>query len=61
MQFYTIVASDYDAALKQARTQYGPGVRIQSRRDFVEKHLFSAKKQCEITFYLVEKKEVSEN
>jgi flagellar biosynthesis GTPase FlhF len=56
MQVYTIVDTDYDAALKQAQNTYGASVRILSRRDFVKKRLFSSKRFCEITLYLVEER-----
>lgn len=57
MQFYTIVAPTYDDALREARTKYGAAVRMQSRRDYVEKHLFGKKHFCEVCFYLVDTKE----
>ncbi|AEV28432.1 flagellar GTP-binding protein [Sphaerochaeta pleomorpha str. Grapes] len=56
MDFITIVASDYDSALKQARSEYGPAVRIQTRKDFFTGTSFTKKSACEISFYLVEPK-----
>lgn len=56
VDFITIVASDYDSALKQARSEYGPAVRIQTRKDFFMGSSFTKKAACEISFYLVEPK-----
>jgi flagellar biosynthesis protein FlhF len=56
VDFITIVASDYDSALKQARNEYGPAVRIQTRKDFLLGSAFNRKPACEISFYLVETK-----
>ncbi|WP_320130763.1 hypothetical protein [uncultured Sphaerochaeta sp.] len=54
MDFITIVANDYDSALKQARSEYGPAVRVHTRKDCTSGSLFGKKPTCEITFYLVE-------
>ncbi|MCH3908574.1 MAG: hypothetical protein LKE28_10175 [Sphaerochaeta sp.] len=46
--------------MKQARETYGSAIRIQSRRDFTRRKLFSTRHFCEISFYLVETPEVKE-
>lgn len=50
----TIVAEDYDAALRQARSEYGSVVRVHTRRDFVTGSVFRHHGACEITFYLAQ-------
>jgi flagellar biosynthesis protein FlhF len=54
MEFKTIVADDYDSALRQARTEYGSAVRVHARRDFVARTGLHRHGACEITFYLVQ-------
>lgn len=54
MEFLKIVAPNYENALREARSKYGASVRMQTRRDYEEKHLFSTKHFCEISFYLVD-------
>ncbi|MCH3921032.1 MAG: hypothetical protein LKE39_11350 [Sphaerochaeta sp.] len=60
LKLLSVIGSDYDAALKQARETYGSAIRIQSRRDFTRRKLFSTRHFCEISFYLVETPEVKE-
>ena len=57
MQYYTVVGSSYEEAVRKAREQYGDGIRIHSRRDYTTGGgLFSRKKQkCEIVCYLAKK------
>ncbi|MFA6844211.1 MAG: hypothetical protein WCR02_00640 [Sphaerochaetaceae bacterium] len=57
MQLFKMIDTDYDAALRQARAKYGPAIRMQSRRDFTRKGLFSTRHFCEICFYLVKEKD----
>jgi flagellar biosynthesis protein FlhF len=54
VDFITIVSSDYDSALRQARLEHGSAVRIQTRRDFAVGSSLSKKSACEISFYLVQ-------
>lgn len=56
MKYITIVAKDFESAVKKAREEYGPAVRIHSRRDKTHKGgLFGLKKipQVELVCYLV--------
>lgn len=57
MEFLTLEASDYESALRQARSQYGNAVRIHTRKDFSKGSVFAKQKRCVITFYLVEAKQ----
>ena len=56
MQYYTVVADSYEQAVEKAREQYGDGVRIHSRRDYMTGGgLFSRRRmQCEIVCYISE-------
>lgn len=57
MEFLSLEAADYETALRQARTTYGPLVRVHTRKDFRKKTLFTSTKRCLITFYLVNREE----
>ena len=54
MQYYTVVGDSYDDAVKKARSLYGDGIRIHSRRDYTTGGgLFTKRRQhCEIVCYL---------
>ncbi len=54
MQYYTVVGDSYDEAVKKARSLYGDGIRIHSRRDYTTGGgLFTKRRQhCEIVCYL---------
>ena len=56
MKYITITASTYEEAVQKARDEYGPQVRIHSRRDYtVGGGLFSRKRQkCDLTLYISE-------
>ena len=56
MQYYTVVAEDYESALKKARELYGSDIRINSRRDyFTRGSLFTRREpRCEIVCYLAQ-------
>lgn len=57
MKYVTITAKDYDEALQKAKNQFGPGIRIHSRRDVVAKGGFlwmSKRNYVEITCYLAD-------
>jgi flagellar biosynthesis protein FlhF len=56
VEFLTLVSTDYESALRQARTEYGKGVRVHTRKDFHTNSVFRKKSCCEITFYLVGEK-----
>ncbi len=56
MEFLSLEASDYESALRQARSEYGNAVRIHTRKDFTKASMLSKQKRCKITFYLVESK-----
>ncbi|MBO8436983.1 MAG: hypothetical protein IAA97_08400 [Spirochaetes bacterium] len=63
MQYYTVTADSYEAAVRKASELYGSGIRIHSRRDYTTGgHLFKRKKQrCEIVCYLAEPTKDDEN
>ncbi len=57
MKYVTIVAENYDDAVKKARTEYGNSIRIHSRRDLTVRGGFlwlGKKPRVEITCYLPE-------
>lgn len=57
MKYITIVAKDFESAVKKAREEYGSQLRIHSRRDtFLRRGLLGLKKvpHVELTCYLVE-------
>ncbi len=56
MEFLQLEASDYESALKQARSEYGNAVRIHTRKDYSKGSLLSKQKRCRITYYLVQTK-----
>ena len=56
MEFLDLEASDYESALRQARSTYGNAVRIHTRKDFTKGTTLSKHKRCRITFYLVDQK-----
>lgn len=55
MEYYTVTAESYDAAVKKAQELYGNGIRIHSRRDYTTHGgLFTRRlPRCEIVCYLV--------
>ena len=57
VEFITLDAVDYDTALKQARAQYGPLVRVHARKDYVSGSVFQRRRGCLLTFYLVQPQE----
>lgn len=60
MDFLTIVANDYESALKQARSEHGQAVRVHTRKDFQIGSLLHPRKACKITFYLVDQKMIAD-
>lgn len=57
MKYITIVAKDFDEAVRKAREQYGPDLRIHSRRDVMGRGGFlwmGKRTHVELTCYLVE-------
>jgi len=56
LEFLDLEASDYESALRQARSTYGNAVRIHTRKDFTKGTTLSKHKRCRITFYLVDQK-----
>lgn len=62
MDYFTIVASGYEEAVKKARQQYGDRLRIHSRKDSVKTSAFGFGKTpvCEITCYLTDAVDYSE-
>ncbi len=62
MDYFTIVASSYEEAVKKARQQYGDRLRIHSRKDSVRTSAFGFGKTpvCEITCYLTDAVDYSE-
>ena len=56
LEFFDLEASDYESALRQARSTYGNAVRIHTRKDFTKGTTLSKQKRCRITFYLVDQK-----
>ena len=56
MDFLTLDAQDYETALKEARTQYGSSVRVQTRKDYLVKKGMKKRRRCTITFYLLHEK-----
>ena len=61
MEYYTVVAESYDAAVKKAQELYGNGIRIHSRRDFTTHGGLFTKRmpRCEIVCYLASTKKES--
>ena len=57
MEFITLDATDYDTALKQARSRYGPFVRVHARKDYVSGSILKRRRGCLLTFYLVQPQE----
>ncbi len=60
MKYITIVAKDFESAVKKARAEYGQSIRIHSRRDTsYRRGLFGLKKipSVELICYLVPSKE----
>lgn len=53
MEFLTIRAESYDAALRKAHEKYGISLRVQWKRDYEEGRWLKKKRWCEIGFYLV--------
>lgn len=56
MEFLNLEASDYESALRQARSEHGNAVRIHTRKDFSKRSFLTKQKRCAITYYLVEEK-----
>lgn len=57
MKYITIVAKDFEEAVKKARDQYGPALRIHSRRDVIGRGGFlwlGKRTHVELTCYLVD-------
>lgn len=57
MKYITIVAKDFDEAVRKARDQYGPALRIHSRRDVIGRGGFlwmGKRTHVELTCYLVD-------
>jgi flagellar biosynthesis protein FlhF len=57
MKYITVVAKDFDEAVRKAREQYGPALRIHSRRDVTGRGGFlwlGSKTHVELTCYLAE-------
>ncbi len=57
MDFISLDATDYETALKEARTAYGASVRVHTRKDYLAKRGLKKQRRCTITFYLVEEKQ----
>lgn len=56
MEFLSLEASDYESALRQARSEHGNAVRIHTRKDFTKGSLLAKQKRCAITYYLVKER-----
>lgn len=57
MKYITIVAKDFDEAVRKARQQYGPSLRIHSRRDVIARGGFlwlGKQTHVELTCYLAD-------
>ncbi len=54
MQYFTVVASSYEEAVREAKKRYGDAIRVHSRRDYTTSGGFFTRKQkkCEITCYM---------
>lgn len=64
MKYVTIVGKDFEEAVRKARENYGPALRIHSRRDVMVRGGFlwmSKKPRVEITCYLVDPAESETN
>lgn len=60
MEFLTLEASDYESALRKARSEYGASVRVHTRKDFQAGPSLRPQKRCRITFYLVQEPKAEE-
>jgi flagellar biosynthesis protein FlhF len=60
VEFITLDAQDYETALKEARTEYGPSVRVHTRNDYQIRKGMKKQRRCTITFYLVKERSLDE-